>query len=145
MTCYADTGFLVSLHTIDANSEAAKGRMKSHGAPMIWTWLHEMEFRNAIRLQVFCKQLDPMAVRIFLHNQSLGLENGIYVSASPALAEVNREVERLSQLHTQIIGTRTLDILHVAQASVLGISEFLTFDIRQASLAKAAGLHVPIL
>jgi predicted nucleic acid-binding protein len=145
MKCYADTGFLVSLHSADANSVPAKARMKSHGVPMAWTWLHEMEFRNAIRLQAFRKQLDPQDVAQILHNQALGLENGVYFPAAPALAEVNREVERLSGLHTQILGTRTLDILHVAQASVLGTKEFLTFDHRQAALAKAAGLKVSSL
>lgn len=110
---------------------------------MAWTWLHEMEFRNAIRLQAFRKQIDPQDVAQIIHNQALGLENGVYFSAMPALAEVNREVERLSGLHTQTLGTRTLDILHVAHAVVLGIKEFLTFDHRQAALAKAAGLKVP--
>jgi predicted nucleic acid-binding protein len=104
-----------------------------------------MEFRNAIRLQSFRKQLDPIDVKGILHKQALGLENGVYFPAAPALAEVNREAERLSELHTEIIGTRTLDILHVAQATVLGIKEFLTFDLRQAALAKAAGLKVPKL
>lgn len=119
--------------------------MKSHGRPMAWTWLHEMEFRNAIRLQAFRKQIDATQVSGILHMQALGLENGVYFPAAPALAEVNREVERLSGSHTIIIGARTLDILHVAQATVMGIKEFLTFDVRQASLAKAAGLKVPKL
>jgi predicted nucleic acid-binding protein len=145
MSCYVDTGFIVSLHSRDANSDLAKARMKSHGVPMAWTWLHEMEFRNAIRLQVFRKQLDLQDMAQIFHRQSLGLENGVYFSTSPALAEVNREVERLSGLHTKILGTRTLDILHVAHALVLGIQEFLTFDRRQADLAKAAGLKVPAL
>ncbi len=145
MKCYADTGFLVSLHGVDANSAPAKARMKSHGVPMAWTWLHEMEFRNAIRLQAFRKQLDPTDVKGILHKQALGLDNGVYFPAAPALAEVTREVERLGGLHTKIIGTRTLDVLHVAQATVLGIKEFLTFDTRQAALAKAAGLKVPKL
>lgn len=119
--------------------------MKSHGSPMAWTWLHEMEFRNAIRLQAFRKQIDATDVAGIHHKQALGLENGVYFPAAPALAEVNREAERLSAAHTIIVGTRTLDILHVAQATVMGIKEFLTFDIRQATLAKAAGLKVPKL
>jgi hypothetical protein len=55
------------------------------------------------------------------------------------------EAERLSALHSETLGTRSLDILHVAAALVLGSSEFLTFDARQAALAKAAGLKVPVL
>lgn len=143
MICYADTGFLVSLHTTDANTTAARVRMKRRGAPMAWTWLHEMEFRNAIRLQVFRGQLESASVAGILHKQALGLDQGIYFPAAPALAEVNRHAERLGALHTAAIGVRTLDILHVAQALVLDIKEFLTFDKRQATLAKAAGLRAP--
>jgi len=39
------------------------------------------------------------------------------------------------------LGTRSLDILHVASALVLGLPTFLTFDQRQCALANAARLH----
>lgn len=143
MRVYADTGFLVSLHTVDANTAAARARMKRHGVPMLWTWLHEIEFRNAIRLQAFRGQIQHDEIDEILHKQALGLENGVYVSATPALAEVTRQVERLGAAHSSILGTRTLDIMHVAQAVVLKAKDFLTFDRRQAALAKAAGLLVP--
>jgi len=41
------------------------------------------------------------------------------------------------------LGRRTLDLLHVACALEIGASAFLTFDKRQASLAKRAGLATP--
>jgi hypothetical protein len=37
---------------------------------------------------------------------------------------------------------RSFDLLHVGMAVALGATEFLTFDARQAALAKAAGLKV---
>lgn len=40
------------------------------------------------------------------------------------------------------LGTRTLDVLHVASAVALGAQRFVTYDIRQAALAKAVGLRV---
>jgi predicted nucleic acid-binding protein len=52
------------------------------------------------------------------------------------------EAERLSTSYSERFGTRSLDILHVAAALVLGVKEFHTFDTRQAKLAKAAGLKV---
>lgn len=55
------------------------------------------------------------------------------------------EAERLSALHSETLGTRSLDILHVAAALVLGLPEFLTFDQRQLALARAAGMRVPEL
>lgn len=35
-----------------------------------------------------------------------------------------------------------MDLLHVGSAQSLGLKEFLTFDARQAQLAKAAGFKV---
>ena len=61
------------------------------------------------------------------------------------MSEFSRESERLSGIFTKTLGTRSLDVLHVSHAVVLGVKEFLTFDIRQAALAKAAGLKVPKL
>jgi predicted nucleic acid-binding protein len=64
---------------------------------------------------------------------------------APPLAEVMIEAERLSALYSETLGTRSLNVLHVASALVLGRSEFLTFDNRQGALASAAGLKVPVL
>jgi predicted nucleic acid-binding protein len=63
--------------------------------------------------------------------------------AAPAMAEVMTEAERLSAVHSEKLGTRSLDILHVASAMVLGSTSFLTFDRRQAALARVSGLKVP--
>jgi predicted nucleic acid-binding protein len=46
----------------------------------------------------------------------------------------------LSRAHTISLGTRTLDVLHVASALELGAKTFVTYDTRQAALAKAVGL-----
>ena len=73
------------------------------------------------------------------------LANGVLVTASPPLTEVLTEAERLSALHSDTLGTRSLDILHVAAAVVLGSREFLTFDRRQANLARAAGQGVAVV
>jgi len=50
----------------------------------------------------------------------------------------------LSRDHTPALGTRSLDVLHVACALELRLRHFLTFDDRQQRLALAVGLK-PIL
>jgi predicted nucleic acid-binding protein len=70
---------------------------------------------------------------------------GGVLTASPPLAETMIEAERLSALHSERLGTRTLDVLHVAAVLVLGLTELLTFDARQVALARAIGLNVPSL
>lgn len=48
----------------------------------------------------------------------------------------------LGKTHTETLGIRGLDLLHAGIALTLGGKRFLTFDLRQVELAKAAGLEV---
>jgi predicted nucleic acid-binding protein len=47
----------------------------------------------------------------------------------------------LSQTYSPTLGTRTLDVLHVACALELRMRHFLTFDHKQKQLAEAVGLR----
>jgi hypothetical protein len=51
----------------------------------------------------------------------------------------------LSTAHTDRLGARAIDVLHVACALMLESEVFLTFDDRQLELAKAGGLQAPDL
>jgi predicted nucleic acid-binding protein len=48
----------------------------------------------------------------------------------------------LSDRHTARLGTRTLDVLHVASAVTLETKVFVSYDKRQRALAKAVGLRL---
>jgi predicted nucleic acid-binding protein len=48
----------------------------------------------------------------------------------------------LSKKHSATIGSRSLDILHVASALSINADRFLTFDDRQTRLAELAGLTI---
>jgi predicted nucleic acid-binding protein len=113
--------------------------------PLPFTWLHHLEFRNALRLRVFRTEIFPFQRDGSLNALLADLALGVLILASPALDGVRTEAERLSALYTETLGTRSLDILHVATALVLGSKDFLSFDHRQAALAEAAGLAVPRL
>lgn len=145
MTGYADTGFLCSLYAPDAHTLSAVARMERQPLPLPITWLHQLEFRNALRLRVFRSEITPVQRDASLNAMLADLASGALVHAAPELAGLTTEAERLSVLHSEKIGIRSLDILHVAAAIVLGASEFLAFDGRQQALARAVGLHVPNL
>ena len=145
MTAYADTGFLCSLYAPDAHTERAAKRMKRQRLPLAWTWLHQLELRNALRLRVFRREILATQRDASLNMLLADLAGGVLVPASPPLPEMLVEAERLSALHSEALGTRTLDIVHVAAALVLGLTELLTFDGRQAALARAVGVDVPDL
>jgi len=48
----------------------------------------------------------------------------------------------LVERHTEKIGCRTLDVMHVASAMEFGANRFISGDQRQIKLARAAGLKV---
>jgi predicted nucleic acid-binding protein len=64
---------------------------------------------------------------------------GLRLVDLPWRAALDRTAE-LSRVHTITLGTRALDVLHVASALELGVRSFVTYDTRQAALAKAVGL-----
>lgn len=144
MIAYADTGFLCSLYAPDAHSVRAAARMKRQELPLPFTWLHQLEFRNALRLRVFRREVTSAQRDASLNAVLADLAAGVLTITSPPLVEVMREAERLSALHSERLGTRSLDILHVACGLVLGLPQFITFDKRQSALAKATGLRVPV-
>lgn len=119
--------------------------MRRQTLPLPVTWLHQLEFRNALRLRVFRKEITPAQRDASLNALLADLASGVLVHALPPLAELTTEAERLSAMNSETLGTRSIDILHVAAALVLGLPELLTFDHRQQALAMAAGLHVPDL
>lgn len=145
MTAYADTGFLCSLYAPDAHTPRAVARMARQALPLPVTWLHQLEFRNALRLRVFRREITAAQRDASLNTMLADLANGVLTHATPPLADLTTEAERLSALHSERLGTRSLDVLHVAAALVLGLPEFLVFDHRQMALARVAGLHVPDL
>ena len=142
MKAYADTGFLCSLYAPDAHSRRAAARMSLVALPLPVTWLHQLELRNALRLRVFRAEITVAQRDASLNALLADLASGVLAVAAPPLGEVTREAERLSAMYSETLGTRSLDILHVASALVLGVPQFNTFDLRQAALAKAAGLKV---
>ena len=145
MNAYPDSGFLCSLYAPDAHTKRAGTRMARQTLPLPFVWLHQLELRNAFRLRVFRGEITGAQRDSSLNLLLADLASGVWASAAPSHSAVMTEAERLSATHSESLGTRSLDILHVASALVLGATEFLTFDQRQSQLAKATGLRVPAL
>ena len=58
-------------------------------------------------------------------------------------SDVASRAKHFSAQHTWVEGYRGFDLLHIATALHLGVTEFLTFDTKQRQLAEKEGLHVP--
>ena len=142
MVAYADTSFLLSLYTADANHETAVELLKRIKTALPLTLFQRYELRNAARLQVFRKDMTEQDRESVLRNIEADLRDGFLVEAGLAWPAVFAEAEALSAAHTERLGTRGMDILHVAAARAIGAQDFWTFDARQKALAVKAGLKV---
>jgi predicted nucleic acid-binding protein len=56
--------------------------------------------------------------------------------------ELHEKARQLSDRYTPTLGTRSLDLLHIAAALVLGAKEFFSFDDKQRKAAAGEGLKV---
>ncbi len=142
MKIYADTSVLFSLYVTDANSPKADVWRQANPVPLDFTSWHRLELRNALGLAVFQQRLTPAELQAAWQEVEQDLAAGLLVAKPDMWEKLVREAERLAELHTPIIGSRSLDILHVAAAMVLGATDFCTLDTRQGKLAQLAGLHV---
>lgn len=142
MSTYADTSFLAAVYSPEADSLKALGLMQRLRQPLPFTPFHRHELRNGIRLRVFRKELSIEHRQAAFRSIDSDLEECILIHTPISWTDTFRQAERLATAHTETLGVRSFDLLHVGLALVLGSTEFLTFDIRQAALAKAAGLKV---
>lgn len=141
MSAYADTSFLISWHTADARFPAVSALLKT-GEAVVWTPWQQVEFNNAMRMLVFRKLATLQDLAWIMGSVQAAVEAGDLVAAPLPAYSLWEEAERLSRTHTPSLGVRTLDLLHVSAACILRSRRFLTFDLRQHALAKAAGLTV---
>ena len=142
MLAYADTSFLLSLYTADANHDAAVAVLKHLKTALPLSPFQRHELRHAARLQVFRKDMTEQDREAVLRSIEADVQDGFLVEAVLPWPAVFAEAEALSAAHTERMGTRGMDILHVAAARAIGAQEFLTFDPRQKALAVKAGLKV---
>ena len=67
---------------------------------------------------------------------------GIYYRPQLDWSAILTHAIDLSKKHSANIGSRSLDILHVASALSINADRFLTLDDRQTKLATLAGLKI---
>ena len=142
MNAYFDTGILVKNYCPEPDSPAAVALLRAEDAPLPLTHFQEAEFRNAVRLKLFRREMPSAGARGALLNFTRDISEGFFVRPIYTLSTVFRRAESLSSDYTALTGARTLDILHVAAALEIEAKTFVSFDERQRAVAKKAGLKV---
>jgi predicted nucleic acid-binding protein len=139
---YPDTSFLVSLYVDEEDTKVAEAFAETLGEPLLFTPFHRLEFRTALRVRVFRKNLSLDNLNMAFRDNEEDLAQGILQHTPLVWADTLREAERLGEAYLTETGVRSGDLLHIASAVVLGAREFVTFDQRQTALARRAGLKV---
>jgi predicted nucleic acid-binding protein len=139
---YPDSSFLVSLHRNDALHPVALAFMEKAALNLIFTPLHRIEVRNALRNATAGGEMSASDCRQAFRQIDADLQDGLLVHTPVEWPDVLRRADELSEKHAAKNGQRTIDLLHVAFALECGAKTFLSFDNRQRALAKAAGLKV---
>ena len=152
MRTYADSSFILRLLTAEADSEAAIGEYRRIGLPpLFFLPLHALEVRNAILQRAFHeRRSSPSRERAHIARQrDAALDRLECFLSRRTLLDVALDMDAvivraadLAIAHTERLGTRAIDLLHVASALALESEVFLTTDERQARVAKAEGLKV---
>lgn len=142
MSCYADTGFLVSLYKMESTSARAAEVMSDLEPPIHLSPLGELEMHNAFHLSVFRGELSGKSAAekkmLFLDD----LKKGIFIISPMSGPSLYAKAIDLADRYSINLGCRSLDLMHVAAALLLGTETFLSFDERQIKVAKAEGLKV---
>jgi predicted nucleic acid-binding protein len=143
LKAYADSSFIVALYLPQQSSAKAIAFVERYGRALPFTPWHRLEVRNALRLAVFQGVIDPFQCKTQLNQLETDLKDEmLLIHAAIDWTDVLRCAEKLGKVNTQTIGCRSADLFHVATAKATGHNYFLTFDEKQAALARKASLAV---
>ena len=139
---YIDTSAIVKLYIKETDSKDVSRWIRNNNEPIPLTGLTELELKNALKLKESRKEIHIDNFHKIWRRLEQHEERGVYYRPSVDWPEVFGLALDLTNNHTSSIGSRSLDILHVAVALFLKVDRILTFDERQSQLAAAAGITV---
>jgi predicted nucleic acid-binding protein len=106
LNSYADTSFLVSLYSTDANSAAAEQMMHTAAGALFLTTFAELEVVNALGLRVYRTEVSPAQAQSSLHDFEQDLRAGIF-QLKPLPDNVFNRARQMSRQTTPRLGTHS--------------------------------------
>src|ERR1051326_4803471 len=129
MRVYADTSFLVKLIAQEPDSDLAVAEYRRLGKPaLFFTLLHELEVRNTILQRAFYqRRSSPSSDRRHIASErDTAFDRLQHYIKRRGLLETGLEIEtamtralELSAKHSEKLGIRAIDVLHLASALLL--------------------------
>ena len=139
---YLDTSALVKLYFPEPETAALTQWLSAKDESIIFTSFHNLEFNNTLSLKKGRNEIAPNTCNAVLRRVEHDLQEGVLYSPEVDWEVVFSEATKLAQAYTPKIGSRSLDIIHVASLIVLGNAPLITFDARQRKLAEKLALQV---
>jgi predicted nucleic acid-binding protein len=138
---YLDTSFLSSLYRPDAHSASAFKSLGQARDQLVATVFGELEFVNAMQLAIFRGEMSAAEARACRNDFTRDLEDGIF-RILPLPNDLFERAQEVSLKNTAALGTRSIDLLHVAAALELGAAYLYSFDETQRKLAGTLRLKL---
>jgi predicted nucleic acid-binding protein len=142
---YIDPSALSLLFLHQEGSREIAAWRRRHSGPLPVTHHGRTEIVNAIAVAVFRGEIDISEAEQAWGWIDSEFANGRFFQADILWRAALDRSSELSRQFSPTLGTRSLDVLHVACALELRLKKFLTFDMRQGELATSAGLKPIIL
>jgi len=142
MVAFADTGFIASLYLKETTSAPARAVVQAASVTLPLTPLATLELRNAFNRAVHRQRITATQRDALWQDVEADIASGFLVPVQVASGTLHDTARILSDRHTPVLGTRSLDLLHVAAALALEAKEFFSFDERQRKAAVSEGLKV---
>ena len=137
---YLDTGLVVKLIVAEPLSDQVRCFLQRRGVAVAYTRLIEIETVNTLHAKRFRKEMTSSQLKDCLALIEELLTEGRFYRPSLSLDDVALETLHMLPAVTGATGCRSLDLMHVASAKLLGWKEFVSSDQRQLRAAAKAGL-----
>jgi predicted nucleic acid-binding protein len=142
MVAFADTGFIASLYLEESTSQAADAALTGMHESLPLTPLVMLELRNGFNRAVQRGRITSAERDTLWQDVEADIASGFLALTSVPSDELHKKARQLSDRYTPALGTRSLDLLHVAAALLLNATVFYSFDDRQRQAAAGEALNV---
>ncbi len=135
MGTYFDTSVLVKFYVPEIDSGKYLDFLRGYGKAIFINRLHELEFSNALSFKAFRGEISILQVDSLVKKFESDIESGKLVRRNFSWNEIFDRSSNISIEFSSKIGSRILDILHVAAAVSGNFKQFMTNDEKQSILA----------
>ena len=139
---FFDTGVALKLVVEEPMSAAVRAFVAARRVPVPFSRLIEVEIENALQALFFRGAITGGQLAGARSLLGSLVRKGQFRRVELSLDKIAAETLSLAPLVTSKTGCRTLDLMHVATAKLLGAGEFVSTDKRQIAAAAVCGLQV---